>query len=62
MCSGVEAATAMAQEVTCPIGSCGFSVRAEDKHELTEMVQEHAREKHGEEYTEDQVSDLMQQA
>ena len=52
----------MAKEVSCPEGSCGFMVRADDEHELTEIVQEHAREKHGENFSDDQVRGLMQDA
>lgn len=50
----------MAQEVTCPDGSCSFRVRADDEHELIDIVQEHARKVHDQEFTDEQVTDLMQ--
>lgn len=50
----------MAMEVTCPDTSCDFTIRANDEHELREIVKEHAQEKHGETYTDDQISELMQ--
>ena len=50
----------MAKKVECPDGSCDFRIRANDDHEIHEIVKEHAREKHGETYTDDQVSELIQ--
>lgn len=60
MCDGGGSGTAMAQEVTCPDGSCSFRVRADDEHELIDIVQEHARKVHDQEFTDEQVTDLMQ--
>lgn len=49
-------------EVNCPDTSCDFTIRANDEAELRGIVKEHAREKHGETYTDDQISELMRSA
>ncbi|MFH5799580.1 DUF1059 domain-containing protein [Haladaptatus sp. DYF46] len=37
----------MAQQFECTQQDCEFMVRANDEQEIVDMVQEHAREKHG---------------
>ena len=37
----------MAHQFECTQQDCDFMVRASDENEVVDMVQEHAREKHG---------------
>lgn len=49
----------MAYEATCQESGCDFMVRANDRDEVVEMLQEHAREVHGMDVSEQDAQSMV---